>query len=280
MDFSFLKNPKILAAIVFTVIAIIIGVMFFKNSSKKSSFKRTLISPMNEIENNPPKDFTQLSESTIDNISLEEPVVPEEIGLAMVYPQGSGVGMSKNDSNSFEPTNPGPLLTNYTIPESYGESSLADPLGNQGAGQGSRILKIASTGSQLNYKPVDESLPINYAAAYEQGEVQDGRVALINNSQPVNYDEAPYNPDNNLILQTSPGQESTIPNCETTYPNVVKYNDFCITEGDIPYGQVVDGKVNPRLVSRWQSFTGDYSREEALDPIDGVLYPNLAIPVK
>ena len=280
MDFSFLKNPKVVAAIVFTVIAIIIGIIMFNRSSKKSSFKRTLISPMNEIENNPPKEFTSLTKDTIDNISLEEPVVPEEIGLSMVYPQGSGVGMSKSDSNSFVPGKPGPLLTDYTIPESYGESSLADPLGNNGAGQGSRILKIASTGSQLNYKPVDESLPINYAVAYGKGEVQDGDVALINNSKAVNYDEAPYTPDNNLTLQTSPGQESTIPNCESTYPNVVKYNDFCITEGDIPYGQVIDGKVNPRLVSRWQSFTGDYSREEALDPIDGVLYPNLAIPVK
>jgi hypothetical protein len=81
----------------------------------------------------------------------------------------------------------------------------------------------------------------------------------------------------NLVIQTSPGQTSTLPNCEQTYPNVVKYKDFCITEGDIPYGQVVDGRVNPRLVSRWESYTGDYSREAALQNIDGVLYPELNV---
>ena len=114
-----------------------------------------------------------------------------------------------------------------------------------------------------------------FAGAYTQGEVQDGST-LINGAQPVNYNSL-FNPEDNLKLQTSPGQQSNLPNCETTYPNVVKYNNFCITEGDIPYGQIVDNKVNPRLVSRWESFTGDYSRQDALTPIDGVLYPNLAI---
>ena len=46
------------------------------------------------------------------------------------------------DSNSFTPTKPGPLLTNYTIPESDGESSLSDPMGNKGAGEGARIIKL------------------------------------------------------------------------------------------------------------------------------------------
>ena len=48
-------------------------------------------------------------------------------------------------------------------------------------------------------------------------------------------------------------------------------------KGVLKLGQVVDNKVNPRLVSRWQSFTGDYNRETALTPIDGTLYPNLAV---
>ena len=98
--------------------------------------------------------------------------------------------------------------------------------------------------------------------------------SFLYGNENINYSDS-FNPDDNLKIQTSPGQSSTLTNCETTYPNVVKYNDFCITAGDIPYGQVVDGKVNPRLVSRWESLTGNYSREEALAPIDGVLYPQL-----
>lgn len=255
------------------VIAVVIGVVVFFIYNK-SPFKNVLIS--SENDRNPPKEFTPLESET--EISLAPPVVPEEIGLAMVYPQGAGASMSNTDSNSFEPTKPGPLLTDYTTPESYGESSLTDPMGTNGASQGARILKIKNTGNQMAYKPVDESMNTTYASAYTDGEVQDG-TTLINGAQEVNYSSS-FNPEQNLKLQTSPGQQSNLPNCETTYPNVVKYNDFCITEGDIPYGQVVDNKVNPRLVSRWESFTGDYSRPAALEPIDGLLYPNLNVLVK
>ena len=264
---NFLKENVIVILIVIVILGFIIVIY------SKSSFDRVLNN--NVLTKIPPQAFPGLSEPDSGGITLANPVVPEEIGLAMKYPQGGGVGMNPSDSNSFYPTNPGDLLTNHTIPESYGESSLTDPLGNNGADQGARILKIKSTGNQLNYKPVDESLKLNYAAAYSDGEVQNGNT-LINNAQPVNYNDS-FNPENNMNIQTSPGQESTISNCENTYPNVVKYNDFCITEGDIPYGQIVENKVNPRLVSRWESFTGDYSREKALEPIDGLLYPNLNV---
>jgi hypothetical protein len=241
----------------------------------KSSFNRDLNVPVSRLTQEQPLSFPSVSAPDTGGIELSNPVVPEEIGLAMIYPQGNGVAMSKSDSNSFYPSNPGPLLTDHVGPESYGESSLSDPTGVNGANQGARVLKIKNTGSQQSFKPVDESLPINYASAYSDGEVQEG-FTLINGAEPVNYSDS-FKPNDNLKLQTSPGQESTIENCESTYPNVVKYNNFCITEGDIPYGQVVNGKVNPRLVSRWQSFTGDYSRDTALEPIDGVLYPNLNI---
>ena len=190
----------------------------------------------------------------------------------MLYPQGAGASMSKKDSNSFEPGSPGPLLTDYTIPESYGESSLADPDGKLGADQGSRILTIGNLGSQLNFKPLDLAETGTYAAAYTGGEVQQS--LRMNNNEVINYSDS-FDPSNSLNLQTSPGQQTSNNNCETTYPNVTKYNDFCITDGDIPYGQVVNGKVNPRLVSRWQSYTGIYSREDALAPIDGTMYPTL-----
>ena len=264
-------NPFVGGLLVVVLVAVLIIVL----TKKKSTFKTTLITPANEIDATPPMKFTPLSDDDSGGIYLAEPVVPEEIGFAMLYPQGAGASMSKSDSNSFEPTKPGPLLTNYTIPESYGESSLTD---SSGAGQGARILKIKNTGNQLAYKPIDESMMSAFAGAYNTGDVQNGS-ALINGAQAVDYNNG-YNPNNNLKLQASPGQSSNLPNCETTYPNVVKYNDMCITEGDIPYGQVVDGKVNPRLVSRWESFTGDYSRQAALQPIDGVLYPNLNVLVK
>jgi len=229
------------------------------------------------LTNEQPRSFPGVNPSTEvpEFPPLVPPVVPEEIGLAMVYPQGPGVGMSKMDSNSFTTSTPGPLLSDYTIPESYGESSLTDPFGNQGAEQSARILKIGSTGEQSNFKPIDETECCTFSSAYTKGEVTDN-YHHINGSKPINYTDS-YNPSTNLKLQSSPGMSSTLPNCETTYPNVVKYNNFCITEGDIPYGQVVDNKVNPRLVDRWQSFTGDYSRAEALSPIDGTLYPNLNV---
>ena len=272
---EFFKSPLGIGIGIVIGIVIIVVILLFSGAFKKSGFKTTLIS--SDFDQMPPMEFEPLSKK-IDNIQLAPPVVPEEIGLAMLYPQGAGSSMSKADSNSFQPNKPGPLLTDYTIPESYGESSLTDPIGDKGASEGSRILKIKSSGNQMMYKPIDESMGGNFAGAYNQEEVQNGST-LINGAQPVNYNND-FNPNDNLKLQTSPGQESTLPNCETTYPNVVKYNNFCITDGDIPYGQVIDNKVNPRLVSRWESFTGDYSREAALEPIDGVLYPNLGVLVK
>jgi hypothetical protein len=259
------------------IIVFLLIVVYFatRSSFKKSGFTTELNVPVDSLNSEQPKVFPNITKKTGNFPPLAKPVVPEEIGLAMVYPQGSGVGMSILDSNSFYPDKPGTLLTDFKIPPSYGESSLTDPNGTNGAQEGARVLRIASTGSQTSYKPTDESRTINYAAAYSDGEVQSGQT-LIEGHTPINYTDS-FVPENNLVIQTSPGQQGTKTSCEKTYPNVIKYGDFCITEGDIPYGQVVDGKVNPRLVSRWESFTGDYSRDAALTPIDGVLYPNLAI---
>jgi hypothetical protein len=273
---SLLKNPWVIGGGILVLIIVIVSIVLH---STKSAFQPTLITPNEMLNNSQPKSFTPLAASK--EIKLSPPDVPEEIGVSMVYPQGEGVSMSKSDSNSFTLDTPGPLLTSYSTPESYGESSLTDPQGTNGANQGSRIIKIKDPGSQIDFKPVDESMSgTTYAKAYTQtsDEIQNGP-RLINGSEVLNYTDY-FIPEENLKLQTSPGQESSLPNCESTYPNVVKYNGFCITEGDIPYGQVVDNKVNPRLVSRWQSFTGDYSREDALTPIDGLLYPNLNVLTK
>jgi hypothetical protein len=264
------KNPAVVLIVLFVVVLVVV-MMSRKGSTSK--FNDLLIN--NNLTQIPPKDFPPLGVDNVDNLPLLPATVKEETGLAMVYPQGSGVGMSDADSNSFTISKPGPLLTDYTIPEAYGESSLADPTGINGASQGVRVIKLKGTGNQLNFKPLDEAEKLNYAAAYTSGEVQSGK-QLINGSMFINYDDS-FNPESQLGLETSPGQASTLNNCEQTYPNVEKYGEFCITDGDIPYGKVVNGKVNPRLVSRWQSYTGDYSRQKALAPIDGVLYPKLNI---
>ena len=262
--------------VVILIISVVIFVVFIKlKKSSSSKFTDKLISPISSLTYNQPKSFPPIQAPQKEIFNLAKPDVPEEIGLGMVYPQGSGVGMSKDDSNSFFPDKPGPLLTDHVGPESYGESSLSDPTGTNGADQGCRVLRFTDAGDQMKYQPLDESTKCTFSAAYTNGEVQKGK-EFINGASPINYSDS-FNPENNLKIQTSPGQTSTLPNCEKTYPNVVKYGDMCITEGDIPYGQVLDGKVNPRLVSRWESYTGDYSREEALNPIDGVLYPQLNV---
>ena len=254
--------------IISAIITYFIYVNFFK-----SQFTDKLVNK-NLTQDQPLKFPPVDTQTKVSNFpDLVPPVVPEEIGLAMVYPQGQGVGMNRADSNSFEPGKPGPLLTDYTIPESYGESSLSDPMGNRGSDQAARIIRINSTGNPLNYKPDDNDS--YYSAAYGEGLVDRG-TQHVNGNQPINYEDK-FNPTNNLKLESSPGQMSTLDNCEQTYPNTLKYNNFCITKGDIPYGQVVNNEVNPRLVDRWQSFTGDYSREEALGPIDGTLYPTLNV---
>ena len=256
--------------IVSLIVTYFIYVNFFK-----SQFTDKLVNK--NLTDKQPLHFPPVStETKVNNFpDLVPPVVPEEIGLAMVYPQGQGVGMNRGDSNSFNPGNPGPLLTDHTTPESYGESSLSDPMGNRGSDQAARIIRINSTGNPLNYKPIDESDNKFYSAAYENGSIDRG-VQHVNGNQPISYEDG-FKPTDNLKLESSPGQMSTLDNCEQTYPNTVKYNNFCITKGDIPYGQVVDNQVNPRLVDRWQSFTGDYSREEALGPLDGTLYPTLNV---
>ena len=262
-----MKQNLIIILTLILILVVITGIIYMS----KSAFNRVLNGPVNLKA---VKSFPKINQQHGNFPPLEKPTVKEETGLAMVFPTGAGASMSNLDSNAFTPGKPGPLLTNYTIPESYGESSLTDPSGNKGANQGARIIQMESAGNQLIFKPTDESENAVFSAAYHKGEVQTGNTHI--DSKFINYSSS-FKPEHNLTLQTSPGQESTLKNCESTFPRVEKYKDFCITEGDIPYGQIVNGKVNPRLVSRWESYTGDYSRKAALEPIDGLLYPTLNI---
>jgi len=265
-------DSKSKVGIIAFVIIVIVSIYLYQKGI--SPFSDLLIN--SSLTNDQPKSFPPIeTEFPKEEINLRKPDVPEEIGFAMLYPQGSGAGMSTLDSNSFYTTNPGPLLMDHTIPESYGESSLTDPTGFNGANQGARVLRLTTTGDQMKYKPSDINETSSFASAYSEGEVQKGPV-YINGNTGIDYTDS-FKPESNLIIQTSPGQESTLDLCEKTYPGVVKYNNFCITKGDIPYGKVINNEVNPRLVSRWESYTGDYSRPDALQDIDGVLYPNLNI---
>jgi hypothetical protein len=264
------ENPLVVGMVLLIVFFVVLFVMLRKRVTSK--FNDLLIN--NVLTQIPPKDFPPLDVNNVDNLPLLPATIKEETGLGMLYPQGAGVSMSDTDSNSFNNNQPGPLLTDYSIPEAYGESSFTDPTGMNGASEGVRVLKLKATGNQLNFKPLDESENKLYSSAYTPGEVQSGQ-KLINGAGFINYSDS-FDPESQLGLSTSPGQSSTLNNCEQTYPNVEKYGQFCITDGDIPYGKVVNGKVNPRLVSRWESYTGDYSRQEALAPIDGTLYPKLS----
>ncbi len=252
------------------IIGIIIIIVLFFYFNQQSSFNNTIGG--SPITNNQPESFPPLDQPVKEVFNINRPDVKEEIGLAMLYPQGGGVGMDRNDSNSFYPSKPGPLLTDHVGPESYGESSLTDPTGSK---QGARVIKLNDTGNQMLFKPVDETENQVFHSAYTKNEVQDSET-FINGAKVIDYSDS-FNPESGISLQISPGQESNLNICEKMYPNVVKYNNFCITEGDIPYGQVVDNKVNPRLVSRWESYTGEYSRKDALLSIDGVLYPTLPV---
>jgi len=273
---NFLKNLWIKNkpfAIILIIVMLLAAYFIVYKCIFKGTFTDKLINT--DLTDKQPGSFPPIQQPQAKIFNLAKPDVPEEIGLGMVYPQGDGVGMSKDDSNSFYPGSPGPLLTNYVNPESYGESSLTDPTGINGSNQGCRVLRFTDAGDQMKYQPLDESTKCTFSAAYSTESVQEGKT-FINGTTPIDYTDS-FDPESNLVIQTSPGQTSTLPNCEKTFPNVLKYGDFCITEGDIPYGQVLDNKVNPRLVSRWESYTGDYSREQALNPIDGVLYPQLNV---
>jgi hypothetical protein len=115
----------------FAIILIIMAILFVyyivSTFIFTGKFTDKLMSPIRNLTNQQPKSFPPIQQPQSDIFNLAKPDVPEEIGLAMVYPQGQGVGMSKEDSNSFYPGKPGPLLTTYQNPESYGESSLTDP---------------------------------------------------------------------------------------------------------------------------------------------------------
>lgn len=227
----------------------------------KEPFSPTLVTPESELTNDQPRSF--------DN-NFIKPTVKEEIGFSMLYPQGAGVYMSSKDTESFSRAGKDILLTSYSIPESYGESSFNDPTGQKSA----KIIDISnsSVGVQNQFKPTEFMSNMSYPEAYSNGNKEFVNI--------IDYNDQ-FVPESNILLQNLPGRTntSTEVGCDTNYPQVVKYNDSCITSGDIPYGTSIDlnGKkiVNPRLISRWESYTGNYDVERVLDSKDGLLFPKM-----
>jgi hypothetical protein len=49
-----------------------------------------------------------------------------------------------------------------------------------------------------------------------------------------------------------------------------------IFEKNVFIRKIINGKVNPRLVSRWESYTGEYNPRDVLNNTkSGVLYPTI-----
>ena len=270
MNFNFKKiDKRILITGSIVVIALVLFLLYYFNILK-SGFNNVLNGTINESvpkifpelilppkENNPiitPNDpsggFSGVP-SQEQRIIPPKADIPEEAGFP-IY--GKGVSTDPNDSNVFESENvPGKLHTEYPENDSFGESMYSDQFG-------SRIIKLKNAGSQLAFKGLDESQKKYVAGAYGKEGIQSGYTLMGNG---ISY-SSDFNPKQNLKLEASPGSYSLSNECESTYPNTVLSNGACLTAGDIPYDSVVNGKVNPRLVSRWESYTGSYDPQEVL----------------
>ena len=182
-----------------------------------------------------------------DDHLLAIPPVKEEIGLAQVYPQGSGVAMSSENSKGLPPDL---KLDDHNYPEAYGQSSLGNR--KMQFTDGMKILSVKTTGKQDNYS------------------------GLYFNDDYLNVSDGPeFQIEQLMQVETIPGKQfnnNDIP--EQSYPATLQYKNNFIIDGDIPYGETVNGKINPRLLSRWEYYTNQYNAKEKLSQ-SGLLYPKV-----
>jgi len=253
-----------------------------KNVSKFSKFSKSTLTPLPTLYSGTTDHFSPLLETPPSQLTSEQPkefvndfVKPpnkEEVGYSILYPQGMGVSMSNADSNAFVGGDSNILLTDYKNPESYGESSFNDPMGEYSA----KILDIGNTGIQDQFKPTDVLSTTNYASAYNNS--VPNKEYFTDSPIYTNYTDN-FVPEKNIDLHALPGKDFSLAPCDDVYPNVVKYNDSCITVGDIPYGQSVNvnGKemVNRRLLDTYQAYTGDYNANDILKNENGLLFPKI-----
>jgi hypothetical protein len=270
-----------------TIIVVVILYYIIKstyNTPNKSNFNNTISG--DSININTPYKFNDLDNKFINNdvndpllyigkninngsankeqqINLVKADVPEE-GAYPIY--GSGASMDRNDSNVLlSDTEVGPLHLEFKNNESIGESPYTDK-------NGSRIVKIKSTGNQTLFKGIDENEKNHYLATDNLNEISSGNY-LLKNEKNIDY-SSDYLPTENIKLESSPGYYTNSDICENTYPRNIKNKNTCILEGDIPYGEIVNGKVNPRLLSRYEYLTGDYDPYSKINKT-GNLYPVL-----
>jgi hypothetical protein len=268
MNFNLKKiDKRILISGIIVVIGVVLFLLYYY--VLKSGFNNVLNGNVNDLV---PKIFPELVSPPKENVivtpndpsgivsgvpSQEQRItppkadIPEEAGFP-IY--GKGVSTDPLDSNVFESENvSGKLHVEYPQNESFGESMYSDQYG-------SRIIKLKNTGSQLSFKGLDESQRKYVSGAYGKEGIQFGYTLMGNG---IDYSST-FDPKNGLKLEASPGSYSLSSECESTYPNTVLSNGACLTAGDIPYDSIVNGKVNPRLVSRWESYTGNYNPQEVL----------------
>lgn len=267
MNFNLKKIDKRVLVLIVVIVGIVLFLLY--HFLLKSGFNNVLNGDINESV---PKIFPELvfppkenvivkpndpSGSLSGDFSREERILPPKADIAEeagfpIY--GKGVSTDPMDSNVFDSeNNPGKMHVEYPQNESFGESMYSDSFG-------SRIIKLKNAGTQSGFKGLDESQNKYISGAYGMGGVQTGYTLMGNE---VNY-SSEFIPKNGLKMEASPGSYSLSNECESTYPNTVLSNGACLTAGDIPYDSVINGKVNPRLVSRWESYTGNYNAEEVL----------------
>jgi len=234
----------------YILLVFLVLLLLFIFTQKKSGFNDVLDGQINTITPIIPDSYNTCS----NDISLLRPDVPEERAFPLY---GAGASMDRDDSNTTANINKSDSLhTLFKVNESIGESPFSQNIN-------SRIIKIKDVGKQNMFNAFEKNF---YTAAFVNNTILDNKKFVTQQ-----YDD--YNPSNNLLLESSPGSvNNSEVNCESTYPKVVNFNGMCLTEGDIPYEQIVNGKVNPRLVSRWESFTGQYDPNQVL-LTNGLLYP-------
>lgn len=274
------NNPEVVFSCVLGIIVIIVYLTTFssfKQIQTPIDITQELIQP--QLENRMPE-FNYTSIPKVNNkpvkheqhIELDPPTVKEEIGLGIKYPQGQGVAMSPSDSNTFALPNPNALLSKHNVPQANGISNYADLTGTLGANEGAKIIKLVNTGVQNKFKPQDEDFryPGTYSSAYDT----DNTIYVTPGSVEINYNDS-FEPEKQLKLTSSAGKESKTADCAEYFPANIKLEDICISKVDLPYGKIINNQVNPRLVSRWESYTNNYNPEEALSLADGNMYPKI-----
>lgn len=205
------------------------------------------------------KKSTFLPPFPVGTTHVPEPVLREEVG-SQAYPQGHGVGMNISDSNALPPKKV-LLMSNTELPQAYGESSLADGMGKKGTSDGCRVLELKSMGNQDMFKPFSKGA---------------NNHTFVSPKDIISYGSDWRPSKEGLRLACSAGKSAPNTPCQDWLPNNFKVDGVCVTAGDLPYDN--PNLPNPRMVSRPEFFTGDFSNVTPADYNNGgQLFPVVAM---